>query len=165
MLISSIDYRPTIKTYEVDIIELNHHYDKDTTTLNLNQLIFWRFALDNVRKYGKQRVAVDWRRLPTEEYNETLTEEEYRQKNKEFQDEWAKKHGNNIKAPDYNLKFIGGIRCPRYDYKLKKWYVILYEKDIFKIIYSTSYFESWSTVDPEVENQQIYSREYRQGLK
>lgn len=105
----------------VDIIEVNHVYDKQTGRERLSQTIFWEF-----RPYrGGLRISVvDWR----------------------MQD---------------------GVRAlPRYDHRERVWILVWWDSKhkVLRRVLAASFRETHTRYDPEVDDQDKLSTEYRRGL-
>lgn len=165
-LLADIPRTPVLEC-KVDIFELNHRYDNDGK-ISFDQMILWEWAdyhyydEDTKRTKCRRELKVcDWYMVT--KYRKKLTPEEQAKKNKELAQEWVKKYGkgaDNVKA-HYNPPFEGGIEVPRYDVARGCWIVILVKDTHILKIYGTTFMESWTQFDPEVENQRLFNTNTR----
>ena len=165
-LLADIPRTPTLE-FTVDYFELNHVHD-DHGKCYVDQVILWEWAdyyyYDEDAKRTKSRrepKVTDW--YLVSEYRDKLTPEEQQKKNKELADAFVKKFGKGADnaEPHYNPPFRGGILVPRYDVARKKWIVVIVKDTHILKIYATTFVESWTQFDVEVNNQQLFSTDTR----
>lgn len=157
---------PNTHYYTVDYFELNHTYDGDGK-LTFDQMILWEWAdyqyLDEDKRMRTRREpkVTDW--YIVTKYRRKLTPEQQKKLDKELEQEWIKKFGKDAAAnvPQATPQFDGGIEIPRYDLDRKRWKVIIRKRTGWVVIYATSFVETWTQFDPEVENQKLFSSNTR----
>lgn len=165
MCLLAISYIPRdvhIPVDEVDLMEVNHIYDKKGET-QLDQVIFWEIVRDT--RFAKpQWKVVSYHILRN--CRESLTIGEYAKKNQSFQRAWDRKHPKARIIPNYSPKWLGGQEVPYRCHRTRRWVMQYKDRQRGKIrrIASRAYMVSWTQYDREVENKQLYPASSRRGL-
>ena len=146
---------------KVDWFELNHKYSQDGS-ITFDQVILWEWVKTSYG--GRVPMVVEWYMLNDKQCREQLTPAELAAKNAEVRDKWIKEKRKGF-APPYvpEFKYVPG--CPRYDHGRNKWVVIFNHRGTMRKVYADSYYESFTTYDPEVENRRVSMFYQRRGLR
>jgi hypothetical protein len=146
LLLLLCDLRSNTDIVYVDIMELNHLYNKDCSVV-MDQVILWEWRSWSG---GIERWPI--RSFPLRDCREDMSPEEYDRRNIKFQQDWDKKWGANTFRPKYVRRFVHDERCPQYDHRRKVWYCIF----LGKMVYSKTYMETWTQEDPELTKREAW---------
>ena len=160
---------------QFEYIEVNHLYDPSSGAVTLDQYIFW----DGDDCHGWMMVPRS--RVKREDLNTDAERDEYDKAAKAYQRNWLAKEKRRFVAkwlargrnrrqiernwdppnpPKYNPPFIG--KMPQ-RVNGKSVLVVYHNKRIRRIIADFA-VETWTTIDPERENQKHFDKDDRRGL-
>ena len=174
MVLLAIPLSPVVDDH-FDHMELNHLFSQSATAESvLDQYIFWD---------GEHVAAwflVERSRRKLEDLKTDAERLEYRATAAKFKAEWIEKQRQAFlrkwkgvrpvkqilhnwhppKPPAYNPPFLGKLpqRVGR------RWRLIIHTKDILRQITADTFRETWTQVDPEVVDRDVWETDKRRGF-
>ena len=135
----------------VDLIEINHFYDGNGR-LVLDQIVFYDF-----NSFKSEYECIDWRLIKNG--RKKYSKEELFKKKVEILK-------SKVEKPPFVPEWIGCSEVPLYNRRNRMWVSRFYDyKDRkYRVVQSTCYRETWTLVDVELANREIFPRGQRREL-